>query len=239
MASVNCIILLFNGVQITQVNVRKTKETVTDFGENSFTVPPSQISGELVELVSTYKYLEAQTNWQIGFPWMSAEQVKPIQMRQQHYTNVLQICPAEHSVLWLRVETPVSDTHCPKQACSRSEQSTAHDHDSQSKSFELTMCLSLSCTTSLFFLKKTDQVLKDCAHPLQKIFRRRNRSIFCVQQKNRTTRYSKSFVPTSIRLHNKRLSSALLAASQYISANVQPLYYVFQSLLLSKVVSIE
>lgn len=67
-ASVNCITLLFNGVHIIQVNVRKTKEMVTDFGKNSFTVPPSQISGELVELVSTYKYLEAQINWQTGFP---------------------------------------------------------------------------------------------------------------------------------------------------------------------------
>lgn len=130
-----------------EVNVSKTKEPVIDFDKNGFTVPPLQISGELVELVSTYKYLEAQTNWQIGFPRTCAEQVKPIQMRQQHYTNALQIFPAEHSVLRLH-------RHCRKQACSRSGRSTAHDHDSQSKSLELTRCLSLSCTPSLFFLKE-------------------------------------------------------------------------------------
>lgn len=40
-----------------EINVKKTKEMVINFSKNRMIVPPSNINGELVERVSTYKYL--------------------------------------------------------------------------------------------------------------------------------------------------------------------------------------
>ena len=52
-------------------------------------------------------------------------------------------------------------------------------------------------------LKKTDQILNDPTHPLHHKFMRSNRSTGRIlQQRIKTERYNKSFVPTAIRLYN-------------------------------------
>ena len=53
-------------------------------------------------------------------------------------------------------------------------------------------------------VKKADQILNDPTHPLHQKFKRSSRSSRFLQKKIRTTRFSKSFVPTAIRLLKER-----------------------------------
>ena len=56
-------------------------------------------------------------------------------------------------------------------------------------------------------LKKTEQIINDSTHPLHQNFLKSNRSSGrLLQREIRTTRYSKYFVPTAIRLYNNQLA---------------------------------
>ena len=49
------------------VNVKKTKEMVLDFNKKGIIVPPSNVNGEVVERVSTYRYLGVEIDNKLTF----------------------------------------------------------------------------------------------------------------------------------------------------------------------------
>ena len=63
------------------VNAKKTKEMVLDFNKKGIIVPPFNISGEVVERVSTYTYLGVEINNKLTFKECGQNKTKKLQKR--------------------------------------------------------------------------------------------------------------------------------------------------------------
>ncbi len=64
-----------------EVNAKKTKDMVIDFSKSKVIVPPSNINGEEIERVTTYKYLGVEIDSQLKFNDLAMSKYRKLQQR--------------------------------------------------------------------------------------------------------------------------------------------------------------
>uniref|UniRef100_A0A671TU97 Reverse transcriptase domain-containing protein n=1 Tax=Sparus aurata TaxID=8175 RepID=A0A671TU97_SPAAU len=195
------------------VNAKKTKEMVLDFNKKEIIVPPSNISGEVVERVSRYTYLGVEIDNKLTFKECAQNKTKKLQKRmfflrklkhfqidscflQMFYKSLLQ------SVLSFGIICAFGNMYIQDQKKLQRVVKIA------SRIIGVDQ-VSVAQLHNDLSLNKIDQILNDSTHPLHLSFLRSSRSSGRIlQRKIRTTSYNKSFVPTAIRLYNIRQNNS-------------------------------
>lgn len=198
-----------------EINVKKTKEMVINFSKNKITVPSSEINGELVERVATYKYLGVEIDSKLTFNECALKKTKKMHQRM-YFLRKLYNFRLERHILVMFYKSFLQSVLSFGLICVFGNM---HVKDQGKLQRMIKMAsriigidqVSVAQLYNELILKKTDQILKDPAHPLHYKFMRSNRSTGrIIQQRIRTERYNKSFVPTSIRLYNDQVHRKLL-----------------------------
>uniref|UniRef100_A0A9J7XIF0 Reverse transcriptase domain-containing protein n=1 Tax=Cyprinus carpio carpio TaxID=630221 RepID=A0A9J7XIF0_CYPCA len=190
-----------------EINVKKTKEMVINFSKNRMIVPPSNINGELVERVSTYKYLGVEIDSKLTFNECALNKIKKMHQRMYLLRKLYNFRLEKH-ILVMFYKSLLQSVLSFGLICVFGNM---HVKDQKKLQRMIKMAsriigidqVSVAQLYNELISKKTDQILNDPTHPLYHKFIRSNRSTGRIlQQRIRTERYNKSFVPIAIRLYN-------------------------------------
>ena len=188
------------------LNVKKTKEMVIDFGLSDEQKSPVLIDNEIVETVHEYKYLGSiiddklkgtaninkmckKANQRMFFLRKLKDVNVDTTIMDLFYRSVVQSVVAFCIVCWFG-NLSEKDKKLVNRLAKSARRLGCKDVVDFEEIYQLTAG------------KKLDSILKDESHPLYKYFRflpskARLSSIYC-----RTSRYKQSFVPSAIRLYN-------------------------------------
>ena len=190
-----------------EINVKKTKEMVIDFSRNKNTVPPSLINDQTIERVSTYKYLGVEIDDNLKFDECARNKTKKLQQRL-FFLRKLNQFRVDRFILQMFYKAVLQSVLSFGLVCTFGNM-RVQDHAKLQRMIKTASRIigvdqvSAAELYDHLILKKADQILNDPTHPLHQKFCRSTRSSGrFLQNKIRTTRYSKSFVPTAIRALN-------------------------------------
>ena len=191
-----------------QLNVKKTKEMVVDFSTSPRFQPSLHIKGEVVESVTEYKYLGTIIDNKFRFNQNVDALYKKLNSRM-YFIRKLSKIRIDRTIMDLFYSAVMESVMSFSISCWFGNCSL----EVKGKLTKIIRnCLKLGVTSSSAVLdlykrsvsRRCQVILSDCSHPLNSSYQllpsgRRFRTIGC-----RTSRYSSSFVPASIRLLNER-----------------------------------
>ena len=189
-----------------ELNVKKTKEMIVDFRKLPVDHSVLHIGGEIVETVSEYKYLGTIIDDNFNFSKNTDAVYKKVQSRM-YYVRRLRKLNVDSRIMELFYSSIVQSVLSFSIACwfgnSKNEQ-----HNKLSRAIKQCSKIGINDALTLHELyvkgvmQRCSIIQNDASHPLNHKYRllrsgRRLSSISC-----RTARYSKSFVPASMRILN-------------------------------------
>ena len=189
-----------------ELNVKKTKEMVVDFRKNVVEHEPLYIANELVESVSEYKYLGTTLDNTFSFATNTNTLHKKVQSRVYF---VRQLCKLNVSqkILDLMYTSIISSVlsfsiTCWYGSCGSEAQVKLDRVINQCSRLGVQGAPSLYDLYCKSVKTRCEAIRNDNSHPLNQKYEKlrsgkRLRSIKC-----RTERYSKSFIPASVRMLN-------------------------------------
>jgi hypothetical protein len=189
-----------------ELNVSKTKEMVVDFRRTPCTHEPLYINNELVEAVSEYKYLGLTVDHNFKFSSNVNKLYKKVNSRMYFVRMMHKLCFDER-IINLFYTAIIQSVVSFSIVCWFGN---APDEVKRKLNKVIKHCtkLGVTCTVSLadLYERATKQrlsvIINDTSHPLNEKFEllpsgRRLRNTKC-----RTSRYQRSFVPSSINIAN-------------------------------------
>ncbi|KAK0146668.1 RNA-directed DNA polymerase from mobile element jockey [Merluccius polli] len=179
-----------------QVNVKKTKEMLIDFSKKGILVSPSEINGEQIERVSSYKYLGIEIDDKLCFNHCAQTKCKKLQQRML-FLRKLNDFRLDSSILQLFYKSLLQSILSFGLICVFGNLRVQNQKKLQRiiKSASRVIGVDQASTIQLYnelILGKMEHILADPTHPLFPTFVRSTRSNGRILQRAiRTARYHK------------------------------------------------
>lgn len=197
------------GHNYLNLNVKKTKEMCIDFRKERNDYCSLTIQGEDVDVVHSYKYLGVYIDDQLTFKENTQHLYKKCTKRAYHL-RILNSINVDKTILSLFYKSIIESV---VSYCIVIWHSSARKKD-RNKLFKITRiarrmgvsCKNLNELYNESCLRMAEKIIKDNTHPLHSnyVFLRSGKRLSVPKQ--RTSRYGNTFVPSSIKLYNHKLS---------------------------------
>lgn len=194
------------------VNASKTKEMVIDFRRITEVVPNTVVNNTVIDRVNTYKYLGVEIDDQLRFDKCASVKVKKLQQRM-FFLRKLCSFNVDTCILELFYKSVLQSVLSFGLVCVFGSM-RKQDQDKLQRIIKTASRIigcNLTSAAQLFqdiIRHKAESIIGDTTHPLHDRFQLSK----CgkgrlLQRKIRTTRFSRSFVPSAIRIVNEGHSS--------------------------------
>ena len=190
-----------------ELNVKKTKEMVVDFRKTAVDHVPLYIANELVENVTEYKYLGTTIDSTFSFTTHTNCLYKKVQSRV-YFVRQLRKLHVNQKILDLLYSSIISSVLAFSVTCWYGNCS-AEAKNKLSRIINQCSKLGVQEAPSLFELyqkgskTRCEVIRKDSKHPLNHRYKMLKSGKRLGSVKCRTERYSRSFVPASVRMLNE------------------------------------
>jgi hypothetical protein len=188
------------------LNVRKTKELIVDFGRTRYYGPPVAICDEQVEVVSSYKYLGTLVDDRLDFVANSVRVCKRAGQRL-YFLRKLKYLEVDNKILTMFHTAVIQSvlTFCVTSWFGNLKQKDKKVVERIQRNAVKLGCINLQTVEAIYddvMRKKTEDIMTNEGHPLSDCYQwlpsgLRLRPVNC-----RTNRLLMSFVPASIRRFN-------------------------------------